>query len=95
MHTIVAATKYDDEEKISPQLYTIAGAAGLTASTFFCLGTINKSAARGRMRWIADTYNEQLEIREVEKHIQFDFGPTALIDRDKNLSLGAAINLRF
>ena len=93
--TIVAATKYDEEEKISPKLYAIAGTAGLAASTFFCLGTINKSASRHRMRWIADTYNQELEFKEAAKHIQFEFGPTTLIDRERNIGLAATVNLRF
>lgn len=93
--TIVAATKYDEDEHISPKLFTIAGASGLVASTFFCLGTINKSASRHRMRWIADTYNQELEFKEAAKHIQFEFGPTTLIDRERNIGLAATVNLRF
>lgn len=95
--TIIAATKYDDEENLSPKLYTIGGSAAVAASTFFCLGTINKGIAKGRLRWIADTYNEQLEekLRDKSTASRLEFAPSLIGYSVNDLAFGATVRLTF
>ena len=94
--TLIAVThKREDDPELSKKLYIISGALVVPAVTVYCMGRSKKGKAIRTINKICDDYNYELELREAAKLLQFEFGPTVMLDPRNNTSFGASINLSF
>lgn len=92
--TLIAAVT--DDKDLSHQLFITAGVVAVPTVTLYTIGWTKKKKAKNEMEKIAEEYNHELEIKEAAKHIQFDFGPTVMLDRsNSNMLLGATVGLTF
>ena len=94
--TLIAAThRTEDDPDLSKKLYIISGACAVPALTFYCWGRISRGKAKRAIDKIADEYNNELELKQAAKLLQFEFEPTVFLDRQNNTSFGASVNLSF
>ena len=94
--TLIAATHYsDDDPTLSNKLYIISGALAIPTITFYSMGRINRGKAKRTIDQIADEYNSELELKKAARLLQFEFEPSAFIQRDGATSLGLTVSVGF
>ncbi|MGX8689429.1 MAG: hypothetical protein ACSW76_02150 [Bacteroidaceae bacterium] len=94
--TLIAAThQSEDDPDLSRKLYILSGCMAIPASVFYCWGCINKGAAKGRLQWVCDQYNQELELKQAAKLLQFEFAPTVFLPSNNSPALGLTVKLDF
>lgn len=94
--TLIAAThKSEDDPELSKKLYIISGIMAVPTLTFYSLGRINKAKAKKNLDRICDSYNQELELKQAAKMLQFEFEPTVFLPDDRSAAYGLTVSLNF
>ena len=94
--TLIAVThRSEDDPGLSKKLYIISGACVVPAVTFYTMGRIKRGKAKRAIDKIAEEYNNELELKQAAKLLQFEFEPTVFLPTDNSPALGLTVSLDF